>query len=37
MPLDSNLSYDKRISFVAAANKETLVDVMKKLGLSPKI
>lgn len=37
MPLDSKLSYDKRISFIAAANKETLVDVMKKLGLSPKI
>ena len=37
MPLDSNLSYDKRISFIAAANKETLVDVMKILGLSPKM
>jgi myo-inositol-1(or 4)-monophosphatase len=37
MPLDSKLSYDKRISFVAAANKETLDDVMKKLGLSSKI
>jgi myo-inositol-1(or 4)-monophosphatase len=37
MPLDSKLSYDKRISFVAAANKETLVDVMKKLGLTIKI
>ena len=35
--LDSDISYDKRISFIAAANKETLVDVMKKLGLSPKI
>ena len=33
MPLDSKLSYDKRISFIAAANKETLVDIMKKLGL----
>jgi myo-inositol-1(or 4)-monophosphatase len=37
MPLDSKLSYDKRISFVAAANKETLVDVMKKLGLTIEI
>ncbi len=37
MPLDSNLSYDKKISFIAAANKETLADVMKKLGLPPKI
>lgn len=37
MPLDSKLSYDKRISFIAAATKETLVDVMKKLGLSSKI
>ena len=37
MPLDSKLSYDKRISFIAAANKETLVNVMKKLGLSSKI
>lgn len=37
MPLDSKLSYDKRISFIAAANKETLDDVMKKLGLSSKI
>ena len=37
MPLDSKLSYDKRISFIAAANKETLADTMKKLGLSPKI
>ncbi len=32
-PLDCKLSYDKRISFVAAANKEMLVDTMKKLGL----
>jgi myo-inositol-1(or 4)-monophosphatase len=37
MPLDSKLSYDKRISFIAAANKEILDDVMKKLGLSSKI
>ena len=37
MPLDSKISYDKRISFIAAANKETLDDVMKKLGLSSKI
>lgn len=37
MPLDSNLSYDKRISFIAAANEETLADVMKKLGLPTKI
>jgi myo-inositol-1(or 4)-monophosphatase len=37
MPLDSNLSYDKRISFIAAANEETLADVRKKLGLSAKI
>lgn len=36
MPLDSKLSYDKRISFIAAANKETLDDVMKKLGLTSK-
>ena len=37
MPLDSNLSYDKRISFIAAADKETLSDIMKKLGFSAKI
>ena len=37
MPLDSKLNYDKRISFIAAANKATLDDMMKKLGLSPKI
>jgi myo-inositol-1(or 4)-monophosphatase len=37
MPLDSNLSYDKRISFIAAANEETLADVMKNLGLPVKI
>lgn len=33
MPLDSDLNYDKKISFIAAANKETLNEVMGKLGL----
>lgn len=32
--LDSKISYDKRFSFVAAYNKDTLIDTMKKLGLS---
>ena len=32
--LDSELGYDKRISFVAAANKEILNETIKKLGIS---
>ena len=33
-PLDSDLSYETRISFVAAANKEFLDDIIKKLKIS---
>jgi myo-inositol-1(or 4)-monophosphatase len=32
--LDSDLSYESRISFVAAANKEFLADIVKKLKIS---
>ena len=32
-PLETNLSYDARISFIAAANKEILNETMKKLEL----
>jgi len=32
--LESELGYDKRISFVAAANKEILNETIKKLGIS---
>ena len=32
--LDSDLSYESRISFIAAANKEFLVDIVKKLKIS---
>ncbi len=32
MPLDSNLNYEKRISFIAAANEEMLSYIMKQLG-----
>jgi len=32
--LDSDLSYESRISFVAAANKEFLDDIVKKLKIS---
>ena len=33
-PLESNLSYDARISFIAAASKEILNETMKKLELA---
>ena len=33
-PLDSELGYDKRISFIVAANKEILNETMKKIGIN---